>query len=366
MTIDIKDCDLNENYFHFTNRSNIDSILAKGLIPQVGTASQIINDRPNVSISKGGKGIMGIIGGFIEKFGSDMKISDIPEEFRKYFPEITDFTQKKPIGKVLACRAMRRKLNDEVYFRVIPTNEQIERARIGGGLTGYDVNLPEAISRDQISVVTDSEGRVLSALEVAHFIYDKAKDVAVFREMHRDFFRMFESDKEQLQSELSDRITQAKNRVFYGEGLGVGKSDPISLHTTTSFVYRVTGMDQLADIVNCGYVRPKEGRLKGGHKNEVFWSIGGEKTFYYDKRPVIEASTDKVEDGQIGCLSLDDLSAVWVFDYEQNSYVNVIDLMMQIREDIRKSNGSISGEQLLQALARKQAERKLDSRMSGK
>lgn len=154
-----------------------------------------------------------------------------------------------------------------------------------------------------------------------------------------------------------DRITTAKNRVFYSDGLGIGRNNPVSLHTSTSSVYRVTGMDQLADIVNCGYVRPKEGRVKGGHENEVFWSIGGEKTFYYNKRPVIETSVDKVKNGQIGSLSLDDLSAIWVFDYEQNSYTDKIDFMKQIRETTKKSNSSISGEQMRQVLIGDQIEK---------
>ena len=121
MIVDIKKCDINNDYFHFTNKRNIDSILNNGLIPQVGTASRLVDDRPNVSISKGGKGIMGIINSFIFKFENEMKISDIPEEYRKYFTEIDDFTQSGNISTDIACKAMRRKLSDEVYFRVIPT-----------------------------------------------------------------------------------------------------------------------------------------------------------------------------------------------------------------------------------------------------
>ena len=68
MMIDINECDMNNDYFHFTNKSNINSILNNGLIAQVGTASKLVEDRPNVSISKGGKGIMGIINSFIYKF----------------------------------------------------------------------------------------------------------------------------------------------------------------------------------------------------------------------------------------------------------------------------------------------------------
>ena len=151
-----------------------------------------------------------------------------------------------------------------------------------------------------------------------------------------------------------DRITTAKNRVFYSDGLGLGRNNPISLHTSTTLIYRVTGMDQLADIVNCGFVRPREGRVKGGHVNEVFWSVGGNKTFYYDKRPVIETLEDRVKDGQIGTLSLDDLSAIWVFDYEKNCYTDKLDFIKQVREEIKKSGNSISGEQIKQMLIGRQ------------
>ena len=41
-----------------------------------------------------------------------------------------------------------------------------------------------------------------------------------------------------------ERIINAKNRVFQG-GLGLGKDNPISLHTDSSHVYRVTGVSQI-------------------------------------------------------------------------------------------------------------------------
>ncbi len=196
MMVDIKDCDLNNDYFHFTNCNNIDSILNNGLVPQVGTASKLVNDRPNVSISQGGKGIMGIIGSFIYKFAKEMKASEIPEEYRKYFTEIIDFNQDEPIDKAMACEAMKRKLKDEVFFRVKPTDEQIKSARVGG-FTGYDINIPGAIGRNQIDIVTDSYNKALTALEVAKYIYERARDMAPLRRMHPDFFNMFELDEKQ-------------------------------------------------------------------------------------------------------------------------------------------------------------------------
>ena len=205
MIVDIKKCDINNDYFHFTNKRNIDSILNNGLIPQVGTASKLVDDRPNVSISKGGKGIMGIINSFIFKFENEMKISDIPEEYRKYFTEIDDFTQSGNISTDIACKAMRRKLSDEVYFRVIPTEEQLKNAKIGG-ITEYDVNLPDAIGNHQIDIVTDSNNKVLSALDVARYVYEKARDIEEFREMHPGFFHMFELDEKQIKEKVEDDI----------------------------------------------------------------------------------------------------------------------------------------------------------------
>lgn len=191
MTIDIEKCDINNDYFHFTNKANVNSILNNGLIPAIGVASKLVNDRENVSISKGGKGIMGIINSFIYKFYQEMRISDIPQDYYKYFLEISNFESNDDISKEIACRAMIRKLKDEVYFRVRLDKEQLAKAKIGG-LTGYDVNLPIKIDNSNIDIVTDSNNKVLSAYDVAKYVYNRAKDIEVFRNMHNDFFYMFE------------------------------------------------------------------------------------------------------------------------------------------------------------------------------
>lgn len=191
MTIDIEKCDINNDYFHFTNKANVNSILNNGLIPAIGVASKLVNDRENVSVSKGGKGIMGIINSFIYKFYQEMRISDIPQEYYKYFLEISNFESDDDISKEIACKAMIRKLKDEVYFRVRLDKEQLAKAKIGG-LTGYDVNLPIKIDNSNIDIVTDSNNKVLSAYDVAKYVYNRAKDIEVFRNMHNDFFYMFE------------------------------------------------------------------------------------------------------------------------------------------------------------------------------
>ena len=127
-------------------------------------------------------------------------------------------------------------------------------------------------------------------------------------------------------------IANAKNSV--GPGFCPGANNPISLHTLETSVYRVTGMNQIQDIIDCGYVRPKG---YGGRANRVgdkiYWSQGGSKLYYHDKRPVIEASTDKVKDGQIGAISINDLSAIWMFDEQCNKYVNRLEQIKQLHTE---------------------------------
>ena len=207
MTVDIKDCDINNDYFHFTNRKNIDSILNNGLIPSIGTASELVGDKENVSVSKGGKGIMGIINSFIYKFSKELKVSEIPDEYKKYFLELPDFKSNDPIDKDSACKAMIRKLKDEVYLRVKIDKEQLDQAEIGG-LTGYDVKLPMKLDKTNLDVVTDSDNKVLSAYDVASYIYEKAKSIDTFREMNSDFFYMFEMKDKNKISDLDEDFEQ--------------------------------------------------------------------------------------------------------------------------------------------------------------
>lgn len=195
MLVDINKCDINNDYFHFTNKANINSILNTGLKPSVGTASKLVDDRPNVSVSRGGKGIMGIINAFIIKF-SGLKVSEIPEEYKKYFQEISDFKSDILITKDEACKAMTRKLQEEVYFRVKITEEERKQAKVGE-LTQYDINLPMAIDNSKIDIITDSNHKVLSAYDVARNIYERAKNIQVIRNRHENFFHMFEMVKQE-------------------------------------------------------------------------------------------------------------------------------------------------------------------------
>lgn len=199
MVIDINDCDLNEDYFHFTNKANVNSILTYGLKPRVGAASQMVGDSPNVSVSQGAKGIMGIINSYIYMF-ANTQIKNIPETYKKYFSDIKDFSSEELVGKTLASRAMIRKLKDEVYFRVIMDKSKLDNAVVGG-LTEFDIKISESIDKGYLTLV-GYNGTVIDAYQFVEYIYQKAKDVEIFRELNSDFFNMFEDEKiTSLQSE---------------------------------------------------------------------------------------------------------------------------------------------------------------------
>ena len=77
-------------------------------------------------------------------------------------------------------------------------------------------------------------------------------------------------------------------------------------------------------------MNPKEwggtGRERVG--DIIYWSIGGKSLYYHDKRPVLEAPRDKVQDGQIGAIPLTDLTGIWIFDEEQAKYVNNLEVVL--------------------------------------
>lgn len=190
MLIDINNCDLNNDYFHFSNKNNIQGILNDGLKPTLGPASKMVGDEPNVSVSMGARGIMGIINSFIFMF-SNTTIENIPEEYKKYYHEISDFSSSELVDRDLACKAMTRKLKDEVYFRVRLDESHLNKAQVGG-LTGFDIKMPVAIDKTNIDLVSEN-GKVLSAYDVSLSIYNKVKDNDIFREFNEDFFYMFEN-----------------------------------------------------------------------------------------------------------------------------------------------------------------------------
>lgn len=130
------------------------------------------------------------------------------------------------------------------------------------------------------------------------------------------------------EEQIDNRIETARNRIFEtNKGLAFGKNNPASLHTDSDHVYRNTGMPQIQDILECGYIRPREGKIAGGHENEVHWSRGSDNLFYIPSNDnfILETSSKVLQNDQIGAISINDLTAIWQFDESQNKYVNVLD-----------------------------------------
>lgn len=127
-------------------------------------------------------------------------------------------------------------------------------------------------------------------------------------------------------------ITTARNRVFETkDALSIGSDVSYALHTRETSIYRITGMNQLKDILLCGYVRPRLGKLKGGHINEVFWSKGSNKLYYRNKYGIIlEVPSNKLSDNQIGAIPFDDLIGIWQFNDKINRYENKIEFYRKI------------------------------------
>ena len=112
---DVEEIDVNKAYFHFTETKNLPSIEQYGLKAQVGDASQMVDDKPRVCLSKGGKGILGIKDSFIRKF-KETRICDIPEGYKKYF-NITDFTSTKLIPPEVVYEGLQKRFEDEKDFK---------------------------------------------------------------------------------------------------------------------------------------------------------------------------------------------------------------------------------------------------------
>jgi len=143
-------------------------------------------------------------------------------------------------------------------------------------------------------------------------------------------------------------INNVKNRVFEADCFELGKKMPYALNTKDTSIYRVTGFEQLADIVNTGLVKPKDGKIKGGHQNEVFWTIGGNGFFYYDKRPVLEVNKTVLKDGQIGAVSIDDLSSIWIYYEKEKAYINRLEIIREMYAFVKNNNMNLTKERLIE------------------
>lgn len=137
-----------------------------------------------------------------------------------------------------------------------------------------------------------------------------------------------------MENELN-RITDTINRVAPSVSQ-IGRNDPTSLSTREGFVYRETGMSQIYDIIDTGYIRSNEKR----QSNQVWWTRGGSNSFHVNKRPVLVASNEIVVDCGIGAISIDDLVEIWIYDENNQSWNNKLD---EIKEMYNHKHQELKG-----------------------
>lgn len=168
----VEEIDVNKSYFHFTETKNLPSIEQYGLKAQVGDASQMVDDKPRVCLSKGGKGILGIKDSFIRKF-KETRICDIPEGYKKYF-NITDFTSTKLIPPEVVYEGLQKRFEDETYLVVdAHEGEDFLKEEVHGMTSESDVKGKENhdISADKISKLITPEGS--SSMDVIKYMYNR-------------------------------------------------------------------------------------------------------------------------------------------------------------------------------------------------
>ena len=123
---------------------------------------------------------------------------------------------------------------------------------------------------------------------------------------------------------MPDRVLEVINSV--GHDIGFGLKTPSTLLTYDTSVYRTTGMDQIKDIIECGYVRTKGyGARRSTVGERVYWSQGSDRLYYNSKNPIIEAPADKIYDGKQGAIHLSELTAIWIYNVDKKMFENNIE-----------------------------------------
>lgn len=119
---------------------------------------------------------------------------------------------------------------------------------------------------------------------------------------------------------MPERVLEVINSVGSND-MGYGLKTASTFITYDTSVYRTTGMDQIKDIIECGYVRTKGyGARRNKVGERVYWSKGNDRLFYNSKNPIIEAPADKVWDGKQGALHLSELTAIWIYNVDKNAF----------------------------------------------
>lgn len=181
-TLNIKDINLTDSFFHFTLRENLEGVQTHGLLPNIGEASQVVNEqKPRVYISKGGKGALEIKNSFIHKM-KELRVCDIPLEYRKFF-SIKDFLSNEQIPEEKVYEAMKKRFRDEIYFKVdaiegedfLPEDflpeELVSEIRTSKGFRDIKCKENHCIDVRKLNLLTSDRGS--TALDIIGYLYNR-------------------------------------------------------------------------------------------------------------------------------------------------------------------------------------------------
>lgn len=224
--VNIKDIDLNNSFFHFTIRDNLDQINIEGLKAQIGDASQMkTEEKARVYMSKGGKGILGIKNSFIHEF-KKLRICDIPLEYRKYF-EMKDYTSKEIVEEKDVYAAMERRFKDEVYLKVNAVNgedfipedflpeELTNEINSSNNIRDIKGKADHDIVPDKLSLIETDKGD--STLDIVEYLYNRLMDNAR-KDGKEDTVKWALSDLDGLFNYIKQRETI--KTIFSEQGIG--------------------------------------------------------------------------------------------------------------------------------------------------
>ncbi len=225
--INIEDIDINNSYFHFTEKSNLSSIEEQGLKAQVGDASKMVNDRPRVCLSKGGKGLLGIKNSFIYEF-KKLKICDIPEGYRKYF-SIKDFSSNEIIETTAVYDALEKRFKDEIYLLVdAQEGEDFFSEEIHGFGSTFDIKGKENhdIKVEKLSKLITPNGN--STFDVIQYIYNRLLEKNPGKE---DLIRSMNADL----SEMLQYINERKQNISIQEIVSKAIKDGVNIEEVQAY-----------------------------------------------------------------------------------------------------------------------------------
>lgn len=227
-TIDINNIDLNQSFFHFTTKDNLQKVEKKGLKAQIGGASRIKDEQKSrVYMSKGGKGVLGIKNSFIHEF-KKLRICDIPKEYKKYF-DIKDYSSEEQVKENDVYSAMEKRFKDEIYFKVdaiegedfiaedfLP-EELKNEAKSSNNLRDVKGKENHDIEIEKLSIITTDKGD--TAFDIVEYLYGRLLENAKKTEKE-DAVRWANSDLDGMFEYIKQRDKESKKYTITTDEIG--------------------------------------------------------------------------------------------------------------------------------------------------